>query len=320
MSQNYPPTVRVLALLELLQAHGQLSGAELSSRLEIDRRSLRRYIVMLEEMGIPITTERGRYGGYSLMSGYKIPPMMFNDDEAFALTVGLLAIRKMDLVDIAPAVESASAKLQRSLPEKLKTRLMATEVAIQFDLRRTATPANKEILATLSAASAQRQRVHMFYKTSAKIKSEREVDAYGLAFHANCWYVVGMCHLRRDIRSFRLDRIESVDVLQQSFDLPGDFNILHYLQKSIAIIPRTNSVEVLLKTDINTAREHVPDALAVLEQTADGVALYNQSDDLSWFARQLVALPFDFEVRKPEALRQEITAIAKRLIKIGSFV
>ena len=84
----YHPTTRVLAVLELLQTHGRMSGADMSARLAVDARTLRRYIVMLEEMGIPITTERGRHGGYSLMAGYQMPPMMFTDDEALALSVG----------------------------------------------------------------------------------------------------------------------------------------------------------------------------------------------------------------------------------------
>ena len=87
----YHPTTRVLAVLELLQTHGRLSGAEMSRRLDVDGRTLRRYIVMLEQIGIPILSERGRHGGYSLMPGFKLPPMMFTDDEALALALGQLA-------------------------------------------------------------------------------------------------------------------------------------------------------------------------------------------------------------------------------------
>ena len=87
------PTTRVLAVLELLQSQGQVTGGELAARVGVDRRTLRRYIAMLEEMGIPITTEQGRYGGYRLVAGYKLPPMMFTDEEAQALSLGLIAAR-----------------------------------------------------------------------------------------------------------------------------------------------------------------------------------------------------------------------------------
>ena len=67
------PTTRVLAVLELLQTHGRLSGADLAQRIEVDRRTVRRYIALLEEIGIPITTDRGPHGGYQLVAGYRFP-------------------------------------------------------------------------------------------------------------------------------------------------------------------------------------------------------------------------------------------------------
>ncbi|MCH8618563.1 YafY family protein [Undibacterium sp. TS12] len=318
MSQTYHPTTRVLALLELLQTHGRLGGAELTSMLEIDRRSLRRYIVNLEEMGIPIMTERGRYGGYALIPGFKLPPLMFNEDEAFALTIGLLAAGKLKLVDIAPAVASANAKLQRILPDKLKQRLSATGNVLELDLKQAALPADKEMLAIFSECRNRQQRVHLHYARPDGKSSERDFDIYGLAFHAGYWYLAGMCHLRRDVRSFRLDRVVRVEVLPQTYTCPPDFDVLHYLRKANAVIPRTHSVEVMLKTDMANALSYVSDAIAVLEQTDGGVMLYNQSEDLDWFARILAGLPFEFEIRKPVQLRDELAKLAGRLLQATS--
>jgi predicted DNA-binding transcriptional regulator YafY len=114
------PTTRVLAVLELLQAHGRMSGAELARRLAVDRRTVRRYIAALEELGIPVTAERGSAGGYMLVAGFKLPPMTFTDDEALALSVGLLAARGLGLAAAAPAVASVQAKLERVMPAGLK--------------------------------------------------------------------------------------------------------------------------------------------------------------------------------------------------------
>src|SRR5438270_10971547 len=110
------PTIRVLAVLELLQSQAQIGGAELADRVKVDRRTLRRYIAMLEEMGIPITTEQGRYGGYRLVPGFKLPPMMFTDEEAQALSLGLIAARGLGLAGAAPAVGCVQSKLDRRLP------------------------------------------------------------------------------------------------------------------------------------------------------------------------------------------------------------
>jgi len=96
----YHPTTRVLAVLELLQARGRLSGPELATRLEVDRRTVRRYVTMLQDLGIPVEAERGRHGGYRLRPGYKLPPLLFTEDEALALTLGLLAVHRLGLVSL----------------------------------------------------------------------------------------------------------------------------------------------------------------------------------------------------------------------------
>src|SRR5437868_11876332 len=98
-------------MLELLQAHHRMSGTDLARRLGVDERTVRRYATRLEDLGIPVTAERGRYGGYRLMPGYKLPPLMLTDDEATAVVLGLLAGRRMGLP--SQATESALAKVQR---------------------------------------------------------------------------------------------------------------------------------------------------------------------------------------------------------------
>src|SRR5258705_8834390 len=110
------PTTRILAVLELLQSRVQVSGAELARRLEVDRRTLRRYITMLEEMGIPITTEQGRHGGDRFVARFKLPPMMFTDEEAQALSLGLIAARGLGLAAAPPPLPSVQAKPAPRVP------------------------------------------------------------------------------------------------------------------------------------------------------------------------------------------------------------
>src|SRR5262245_4010702 len=128
----YHPTTRLLAVLELLQSHQSLSGAVLSQRLEIDRRSVRRYIAMLQDMGIPIETQRGPHGGYRLRPGFKLPPLMFTEDEALAITLGLLAARRLGLTADALGVEGALAKLDRALPVASRDRMQAVQESLAF--------------------------------------------------------------------------------------------------------------------------------------------------------------------------------------------
>ncbi len=122
----YHPTTRVLTVLELLQSHRQMSGPKLAERLEVDVRSVRRYILMLQELGIPIEGERGRYGTYRLQRGFKMPPLMFTE-EARALTLGLLAAKRVGIAMTTPAVEGALAKIDHVLPEAVRERVQALQ-------------------------------------------------------------------------------------------------------------------------------------------------------------------------------------------------
>lgn len=308
------PAVRVLAMLELLQAHGQLSGAELAARLEVDERSVRRYIATLEEMGIPVTAERGRAGGYALVAGFKLPPMMFSEDEALALSVGLLAARSLGLERAAPAIAGVQAKLERSMPAKLRQRVRAIDETVQLDLRRAGTATDHAALAALSVAARAGRRLRLGYVDAAGKPSEREVDIYGLAFYDGCWYAVGWCHLREGVRSFRLDRIGSLEACEEGFTRPADFDALGYLVRSVATLPRAWTVEVLLKTTLARAQAQFFDTIGVFEQEEDGVVMHNQSDDIAWFARQLASLPFGFEIRRPPELREAVRECAEGLL------
>ena len=316
----YHPTTRVLAVLELLQTHGRMSGAEMSARLAVDARTLRRYIVTLEEMGIPITTERGRHGGYSLIAGFKLPPMMFTDDEALALAVGLLAARSLGFAEAAPAVESAQAKLERIMPANLKRRVRAVDQTVRLDMVRATAPRDNDALVILSSAALAQQRVQLHYRAPDGRDTERAFDPYGLAFRSGCWYAIGHCHLRATMRSFRLDRIVKVEQRQAVFERPQGFDALAYLRESMATMPRAHPVEVLLRTDLKTASSHFFDAIGVFEQVADGVVLRCSTDHVDWFAAHLASMPFEFEVRTPDGLRAGLARLGERLLRLAGKV
>ena len=308
------PTSRVLALLELLQAGQGTNGAELARRVGVDRRTIRRYVVHLQSLGVPVQATRGRDGGYALRAGFKLPPMMFNADEALALAVGLRAAAKMGLDGITPAIASTQAKLERVLPKPLRRRLADIDQTVQLDLRQPFAAGATAPLLALSGAARQQQRVRLRYRSAEQDDTERDVDVYGLAYRGGAWYAVGHCHLRRDLRSFRLDRVVSVEALPISFGRPEGFDILGYLQTSIAELPRAFAVEVLLHTDLATARRSVFVEMGVPQETSRGVLLKVQADQLEWVARELARLPFDFRILKPVALRRALAAQAERML------
>jgi len=313
------PTTRVLAVLELLQSHGRVGGPELARRVGVNGRTLRRYIEMLEELGIPIVAERGRFGGYALVAGFKLPPLIFTDDEALALSVGLLAARGLGLAHAAPAVAGAQAKLQRVMPPALKRRLRAIDETVALDLSRAnASPDDNAALVTLSAAAQARQRVRLDYRSGQEQVTARNFDPYGLVWRGGRWYAVGHCHLRRDVRSFRLDRVIAVRAMPANFGRPDEFDALAHLARSVATMPRAHAIEVLLHTDLDRARRETFDAMGVFAPEGDGVRLSAQADNLDWFARELGRLSFDFTVLSPAALRKAVQRQSARLHRLAA--
>ena len=309
----YHPTTRVLAVLELLQAHGRLSGPELAGRLEVDLRTVRRYVTMLQDLGIPVEAERGRYGGYRLRPGYKLPPLMLNDDEALAITLGLLAARRLGLAVAAPAVEGALAKVERVLPPAVRGRVAAVQETLAIDLTPPSeTPASATVV-TLSAAAHERRRVWLRYASARGEESERAFDPYGLVYLIGRWYAAGYCHLRRDLRVFRLDRVRQVEALDETFVRPPGFDSLAYVQETLATMPGTWRVEVLLKASVEEARRLVPPHTATLEPREDGVLLCFYVDSLDWIARVLVGLGLPFVVREPPELREALHRLADQI-------
>lgn len=309
------PTQRILGVLELLQARGRISGSELARGLEVDPRSVRRYISRLEQLGVPITAERGRDGAYRLLAGFKVPPMMFSDDEAIAISIGLLAARGLGMADAASAVASAQAKLERVMPASLKRRVSALRESVVLEQTRPAAMFDNANLVALGNAAHDRVSVHIRYRSHGRaIASERDFDAYGVVAREGRWYVVGYCHLRRGLRSFRLDRVMSVHPLPAYFVRPAGFDALEHLKKSAASLPRVHAIEVLLKTDLHTAQRELFSAFGVLEAHMDGVLLRSQADNLEWVAQELARLPFAFEIRAPQGLNDAMIALANRLL------
>ena len=312
----YHPTTRVLAVLELLQSHGRMTGGELARRLEVNVRTARRYVETLQDLGIPVEAERGRYGAYRLRPGYKLPPLMFSEDEALALTLGLIAASKLGLAAAAPAVESALAKVERVMPEGLRERVQAVEETLVLGVQRAAiAPANAVVVA-LSSGARDRRRVWMRYKSSTGEETDRDFDSYGLVFRDGRWYATGYCHLRRGQRLFRLDRIVVVEPREERFERPATFDALAAVEHSIASRPGEWAIEVLLQTTIEHAREAVSPVVALLSETPDGVLLHGNTSDLPWMARYLAGLGFGLQVRRPPELR---AALRNHAIDVASY-
>src|SRR5215472_1551274 len=176
----YHPTSRVLTVLELLQARSSTTGPELAARLEMVVRTIRRYITHLQDVGIPIEGTLGRHGGYRLRPGFKLPPLLFTEDEATAVLLGLLGTSWLDIAQPTVAVEGALAKVFRVLPLRARERLKAMTEQVVFSSPQEESRPDISLLITLCEAIGQQQRVDLWYRSPADEVTERRVEPYGL--------------------------------------------------------------------------------------------------------------------------------------------
>src|SRR5580692_9203192 len=217
------PTAHVLTLLELLQSGGIRTAAELADRLDVDQRTVRRYVDHLIDLDVPVESVRGRYGGYRLAAGYRMPPLMLSDDEALAVLLGLLAGRRTGLVTTTgTASETAAAKIRRVLPERLARRLDAVLGSLAFTAPPGETPApDAGVLLSIADAVRHRRPVSIRYTAGDSRRSERVLHPCGLVVHSGRWYVTGADPGIGEDRTFRLDRIADARTLPGSFALPA---------------------------------------------------------------------------------------------------
>jgi predicted DNA-binding transcriptional regulator YafY len=309
------PTARLLELLELLQAQPLITGAEIADRLGVDRRTARRYVAQLQELGIPIEGQRGVGGGYRIRPGFRLPPLMLTDDEAVAVALGVQAAGRLGLSGSTEAVEGALVKIHRVLPDGLRRRVEALEATLDFtSSARRGAPVKGETVLILADAIRRRRRLRMTYRAFSGEATRRELSPHGLVVHSGRWYLAGYDHLREDMRTFRVDRMLRMRVIDETADDPPEgFDAVTYVSASLARVPWGWDVEVALDLPLDEALRRVPATLAELAEEEGSTVLRMRADSLDWAANVLAGLGCLFTIRKPDELRTSIRALADRL-------
>lgn len=312
----YSPTTRLLTVLELLQSRASIAGSELSEILEVDVRSVRRYVTMLRDMGIPVESEKGRYGSYSLRPGFRLPPLMFTDPEILAVILGLMAVRRLGMATSGGS-ESAANKIERVLPDELRERVRAFQGVMTLDMP-TYQAVSEVVLGRISAGAYQRQRAWIAYLGGERgRRTERAIDVYGLVYRVGYWYAVAYCHLREGLRVFRLDRVQEIRLLDETFTPPSDFDALDYLINSLATIPSAWDVEVLFAATLEQAQHRISRDIGILEEARDGVLLRTWADGLDWIAYYLMSTRLKFTILNPPELRAKVRELAQQFIDMA---
>lgn len=311
------PTARVLALLEILQSGGTRTVADLAARLGVDERTVRRYVVHLTDLDIPIRSIRGRYGGYRLAPGYRMPPLMLTDEEALAVLLGLVAGRRAGVVTTSvAATESATAKLQRVLPEALDRRLEALLRTAEFTaLPQSVVATHTAVLLLLAEAARDRRPVSISYATSDGQGTERTVHPYGIVAHSGRWYLTGADSASGQMRTFRMDRISSARLSAGAFEVPDGFDPAAQVLSGIAQAPHRHEISLRVRGSAQQVQARFPAGLATVSDIADDgwVAVQMRAERLDWVPGVLAALGLPFVIEAPDALRDLVLSLAQQL-------
>ena len=309
------PTSRLLELLELLQGRPLTTGREIADRLAIDARTVRRYVAVLQELGIPVEGQRGVGGGYRIRPGYRLPPLMLGDEEAVAVVLGLLATRVAGADGASTVVDGALAKINRVLPTTLRRQVEALEETLAFTATTGGVPADGALVLLIADAIRRGRRLHTAYRTFAGEESERELSPHGLVVHSGRWYLAAHDHLRDDLRTFRVDRMWRTMLRGGTAFLPPEgFDAVAHVTSSLAAVPWRWAIEVLLDLPVDEAARRIPATLAELSDDRDGTLLRMRVESLDWMATVLAGLGCGFTIRRPDELRGSVRGLAERLV------
>ncbi len=320
------PTARVLALLELLQSGGEVQPVrQLAERLGVDERTVRRYVEHLLELEVPVESVRGRHGGYRLGVGYRLPPLMLTEDEAVVAVVGLSVATRIGLHGEGAAAQSAAAKIRRVLPAALGRRVKALlDAAAQTPTTPAEAAAASSVLLTTAEAAHNRCPVRLRYIDRNGRASTRTMLPWGLAAHRGRWYVTGPDLKSGEHRTFRLDRVVRVEVETGRFDVPASFDPRQHVLSELAQTPWRHDVSLLLQADPAQIQRQLPQEVARSEAvTRSGsreshenegwTRVQLRAERLEWVAAAIAALDVPYVVERPDALRDELLALAQRL-------
>ena len=312
------PTGRALQLLSLLQSHRLWRAGELAERLEVTQRTVRRDVDRLRELGYPVDATTGRYGGYRLATGAYVPPLLLDDDEAVAITIGLRAAAEAAVSGMEETSLRALMKIEQLLPHRLRRRVSALHSSVT-SMRRAADDdiVDPDALSVLAAACRDHEEVRFEYHRRDGEDSRRLVEPHRLVTVERRWYLVAWDRRRDDWRTFRLDRLRSPRAVGTRFtprEIPGG-DAASFVASSVTT-PRHHEATLAIGApfaDLEGALrwiDHTP-----IEATAESSLVQIRSEDLGRLTMAVARLALTAPVRvlEPAELADAVRRLADHL-------
>jgi predicted DNA-binding transcriptional regulator YafY len=306
---------RLLQLLSLLQARRDWSGAELSDRLGVSGRTIRRDVERLRELGYPVDSLTGPAGGYRLRAGTAMPPLLLDDEEAIAIAVGLRTAARASVTGIEETAVRALVKLEQVLPRHLRRRVQALGSA-------TISPplggptVDPQHLTVIAAACRDLERLRFAYRSRDGADTRRDVEPHALVNLGWRWYLVAWDRGREAWRTFRVDRLarpSSTGVRFTARRLPAR-DAAAFVRDNIRGAPNRYEARVTLRAAADELAGRVPGHWGTIRPIDDHSCEYRTGDDdLGWLAIRVAMLGVEFEVHEPPELLEHLRAVAERL-------
>ncbi|MZD08073.1 WYL domain-containing protein [Streptomyces sp. SID5785] len=311
---------RLLQLLSLLQTPREWPGGELADRLGVSRRTVRRDVDRLRELGYPVQATMGSDGGYRLVAGKALPPLVLDDEEAVAIAVGLRAGAGHAVEGIEEASVRALAKLEQVLPSRLRHRVTTLQAATIPLTSGDGPTIATETLTVIASAAAGSERLRFRYRAADGAETRRQAEPYRLVATGRRWYLVAYDLDRADWRTFRVDRVTEPFATGARFaprEVP-DGDAAQYVRRSVASAWGGSEyeidVEFLAPAEVVAAR--VPSWIGEPEALPGGggcVLRARVSDAVEWMAVRLAMTGVEFRVRGPEPLVSAVRDLGDRL-------
>lgn len=305
---------RMLELLALLQRRHRWSGEELAERLSVSKRTLRRDVDRLRELGYPVEADRGVDGGYQLGAGTKLPPLLLTDDEAVAIAIGLRTAANQPVEGLSEPSMGALVKVGQLLSGPLQHRVESLTGAIEAAPTMSTNTVALSTLTTLARATRDAERVRFGYEGFDGTQSDRHVEPHHVVPLNRYWYLIAWDLDRDDWRTFRLDRVSGPYTTNRIFELrtlPAPDPSTH-IRQTIAALKSVHDVELVIVAPLAEVQRHIGPWGAATALDTRTTRIEMHIPDLAWAVLMLAITNAEIVSVEPAELRQFLSDLGGR--------
>ncbi|HET6795021.1 MAG TPA: WYL domain-containing protein [Acidimicrobiales bacterium] len=313
------PASRLLRLLSLLQEQPRWKGRELATRLGVTDRTLRRDVTRLRAIGYPVDAAPGADGGYQLGVGGRLPPLLLEDEEAVAVTLGLRMATASSLAGMEPVAVAALAKIEAVMPAALADRVKALSEGLVHMRGPELPQIDPQVLVVVATACRRQEGLRFSYRSHDGTEGDRSVEALQVVYTGRRWYLVARDRDRRAWRTFRMDRITGPTLTGHRYTHvdPPDPEAL--VAEGTNVAPWSIEARLRVAAPVDEARRRFPPTMAMVEADPDGdpakAVIRTGANEMGPLVSFVMGMPVMVEVLAPTELRDAVRQRARLVMR-----